>query len=87
MPLLVFLAVAIGFGVLLQRLMQGIAAPALLSALLSSIAFHAIGYLIEGYLDSLVMISFITTFGFGFVVSLLIGLMMRRSGKKSKADR
>jgi hypothetical protein len=82
MPILVFIGLAIVCAVVIHKLMTGILGPSVVSALITSIGFHLVGYAIEGKFDSLVMISLITTFVLSFVISLAIGAMMRRAGKK-----
>lgn len=82
MSLVVFLGIAIVLGVTLHRCTRTILLPSLLSGIGSSAAFHLIGLIIEGALDSLVMISAIVTFIIAFAIALAIGAMMRHSGRK-----
>lgn len=82
MSILIFFILAIGFGVLLHRGMRGIFWPSVVSGIVTGVAFHAVGFIIEGRFDSLVMISLVVTSALGCVIALGIGAMMSRAGKK-----
>ena len=82
MSLVVFLGIAIVLGVILHRYSRTIFLPSLLSGIGSSAGFHLIGLIIEGALDSLVLISMVVAFLFAFAIALAIGALMRHSGRK-----
>ena len=86
MSVLVLFALSVGFGVLFQKLMRGVLSASVVAAFVSAFAFHAIGFLIEGRFDSLVMVSFVTTSIVAFLIALGIGAIMRRAGKKSRGN-
>lgn len=86
MSLLVLFGLSLAFGILLHKLIAGLLTPSLLAALGSSVVFHAIGFLLEGRLDSMVMISLITTSMVAFLIALGIGVIMRRAGTKPGGD-
>ena len=82
MSILVFTSLAIGFGIVFQRSMEGIVLPSLVSGIATGLVFHGIGYVVEGRFDSLVMVSVFVTTVLAFAIALGIGAMMRRAGKK-----
>lgn len=82
MSLVVFVGLAVVLGVTLHRYTRAILVPSLLSGLASSAGFHLIGFIIEGALDSLVLISAGITFLMAFAIALAIGALMQQSGKK-----
>lgn len=82
MSVLILVVLAIAFGVMFHRTTTGLLAPSLLSGFATGIAFHLIGFIIEGKLDPLALISFAVTSVIGFLVALGIGAMMRSSRKK-----
>jgi hypothetical protein len=87
MSVLVFLLLAIGFAVLFQRIMKGLVAPSLISALVTTLVFHIIGYILEGKVDSLVAVSFVTVSIIAFLIALGIGAAMLRAGKKNRVSK
>jgi hypothetical protein len=82
MSVLVLFALSVGFGLLFQRLMRGVVSASIVAAFVSAFAYYAIDFLIEGRLDSFVLLSFVTTTIVAYVIALSIGTMMRRAGKK-----
>lgn len=86
MSILIFLALAIGFGVLFHRIMRGVLSPSVASGIVTGLAFHALGFLVEGHFDSLVMISIVVTSTVAFAIALGIGAMMSRAGKKRSSQ-
>jgi len=82
MSFIALLAIALVTSIACQKFMLGIVRPAIVTAVLSTLAFHAIGFVVEGSLDSLVLVSFVVVLGLSFAISLGIGAAMRQSGKK-----
>jgi hypothetical protein len=76
MSVLVLFALSVGFGVLFQKFLRGVLSASIVSAFVSAFTFHAIGFLIEGRLDSLVLVSFVTTSVVAFLIALGIGAMI-----------
>ena len=81
---IVFFALALVMGVAAQRLLKGVVVPAVFSGVTTGILFHVIGFVVEGRLDSLVMISFVTVPAAAFLISLVLGWVMVKAGKKSR---
>ena len=86
MSVLVLFILSVGFGLLFQRLMRGVLSASIVAAFVSAFAYHAIGFLSEGSLDSFVLLSFVTTTIVAYVIALGLGAMMRRAGNKERGD-
>ncbi|HEV8441137.1 MAG TPA: hypothetical protein VGT40_23860 [Methylomirabilota bacterium] len=85
MSILVFVVVAILASALCHYIAKSYIIAAIASAFVTAISFHIIAYLVQGYLDPLAIVSLITTWLIGFVISLLIGLPVmfeRRRGHR-----
>jgi hypothetical protein len=60
---------------------------ATLSAILVSILFQVIGFLVLGYLDPFFFIAFVNTLIISFIISILVGVPFVFLRKKAKTNR
>lgn len=82
MQFLILIGLNLAFAVAIHLRTIGLLVPSLVSGFLSAVTFHGIGYFIDGSINSLALISLLTTSGLGALVSLAIGALARSSGKK-----
>jgi len=90
MSVAVLLGLAIVISGICHKKIGGFISASAIAALLSAIAFHVIGYFVEGYLDKFALISLVTTFMASFSIALGIGFLMKKAGTragKTEADR
>jgi cation transporter-like permease len=86
MQLLTLFALSIVSAILMHQRMPSVLLPSLISAMVSAIAFHLIGSVVDAAPDSLVLVSLITTFVIAFFIAVTLGLLMRSSGRKPPTE-
>jgi uncharacterized membrane protein (UPF0136 family) len=82
MSILVFIFLAIVCSIVVHRKSASILKPSAAAGVLSGSIFQAIGYLIEGELNSLALVAFVISSAIAFLIAVLIGKSMRVSGTK-----
>lgn len=83
---LIVIALAIGFAVLLGKLINQSAIIIILAALLTSVSFQAFVYVKSGHLDPFFLIAFVGSLVIALIVSGLTVLVMRNMAKRSNTN-
>jgi membrane protein DedA with SNARE-associated domain len=85
MPVVTLLVLAIVSSVACHKLIASFLGASIVAALISAVGFHIVGYLLEGRLDALILVSFGVAFFVALLVALGFGFMMKKAGTRKEA--
>jgi len=81
LPIVAFFIICIGLSIAAHKRNKDIFSASLISAAGTNIIFQMIGYFVLGYIDPFIFIALVVGSIIAFIVSLVIGIIMKRLTK------